>query len=92
MLTVPVEFDGSLVLVASKRGDDREPDLFRNLLTKSMVEVVKAGATMTRRARVATEEESERLWPQVVAAYRPYASHRRRAQRDLANDLGAALT
>jgi len=92
MLTVPVEFDGSPVLVASKRGDDREPDLFRNLLTKPMVEVVKAGATMTRRARVATEEESERLWPQVVAAYRPYATYRRRAQRDLAGDLGAALT
>ena len=29
MLTVPVEFDGSLVLVASKGGDDRDPDWFR---------------------------------------------------------------
>ena len=48
-----------------------------------MVEVVKAGATMTMRARVATEEESERLWPRVVAAYRPYADYRRRAQREI---------
>ena len=83
MMTVPVEFDGSRVLVASKGGDDRDPDWFRNLLANPMVEVVKAGATMTMRARVATEEESERLWPRVVAAYRPYADYRRRAQREI---------
>jgi deazaflavin-dependent oxidoreductase (nitroreductase family) len=81
MLTVPVEFDGSLVLVASKGGDDRDPDWFRNLQANPLIEVIKAGTSMRMSARVATEVESERLWPQVVAAYRPYAGYRRRAQR-----------
>lgn len=81
MLTVPVEFDGSLVVVASKGGDDRDPDWFGNILANPLVEVVRRGTTLPMRARVATESESERLWPQVVAAYRPYAGYRRRAQR-----------
>jgi len=83
MLTVPVEFDGSLVLVASKGGDDRDPDWFKNLQANPMVEIVMAGTPLAMSARVATAEESDRLWPQVVAAYRPYAGYRRRAQREI---------
>lgn len=83
MLTVPVEFDGSLVLVASKGGDDRDPDWFKNLQANPMVEIVMAGTPQAMSARVATAEESDRLWPQVVAAYRPYAGYRRRAQREI---------
>ena len=83
MLTVPVEFDGSLVLVASKGGNDRDPDWFKNLQANPMVEVVMAGTLLAMSARVATAEECDRLWPQVVAAYRPYAGYRRRAQREI---------
>ena len=83
MLTVPVEFEGSLVLVASKGGDDRDPDWFRNLQASPLVEIVRSGTPIAMRARVATAEESERLWPQVIAAYRPYAGYRRRARREI---------
>jgi len=81
MLTVPVAFEGSLVLVASKGGDNRDPDWYRNLLATPMIEIIKGGESLHMRARVATSEERSRLWPQVVAAYRPYESYQRRSQR-----------
>jgi deazaflavin-dependent oxidoreductase (nitroreductase family) len=83
MLTVPVEFDGSFVLVASKGGDDRDPDWYRNVMANPTVQIVKSGRTITMQARVASGEERERLWPQVIAAYRPYAGYRRRAHREI---------
>lgn len=83
MLTVPVEYDSTLVLVASKGGDDRDPDWFRNIVANSEVEIVKEGTRTKMNARVASSEESERLWPQVVAAFQPYGGYRRRAQREI---------
>jgi len=35
------------------------------------------------RARVASVEERSELWPQVISAYRPYASYRKRTTRDI---------
>ena len=83
MPTVPLEFEGSLVLVASKGGDNRDPDWYRNLVATPMVEIVKGGRSLQMRARVANSEERRRLWPQVVAAYRPYESYQRRSQREI---------
>jgi deazaflavin-dependent oxidoreductase (nitroreductase family) len=83
MLTVPVEYEGALVLVASKGGDDRDPDWLRNVVATPTIQIVKAGKIMDMRARVASSEESERLWPLVVAAYGPYAGYRRRAKRTI---------
>jgi deazaflavin-dependent oxidoreductase (nitroreductase family) len=83
MLTVPVVDGDSLVLVASKGGDDRDPDWLANLRREPTVEVVRRGETRSWRARVATPEECAVLWPRVVAAYRAYDRYRRRASRDV---------
>jgi len=83
MLTVPVVDDGCLVVVASKGGDDRDPDWFRNLLVHPDIEVAIDGERRRYRARVATSEEKVVLWPRVTAAYRPYASYQRRSRRDI---------
>lgn len=83
MLTVPVVQGDRLVLVASKGGDDRDPDWYRNAVANPDVEVVRAGVRSPMRARVATADESDELWPRVVAAYGPYAGYRRRARREI---------
>ncbi len=83
MLTVPVVDGDSLVLVASKGGDDRDPDWLANLRREPTVQVVRRGETGEWRARLATPEECDVLWPRVVAAYRAYDRYRRRASRDV---------
>jgi deazaflavin-dependent oxidoreductase (nitroreductase family) len=83
MLTVPVIEGDNLVLVASKGGDDRDPDWLRNLVATPESEVIWRGERRSMRARLASAEEIERLWPKVVASYRSYENYRRRAARDI---------
>lgn len=83
MLTVPVVDGDRLVLVASKGGDDRDPDWFKNLLTNPDVEVTLHGVRRAMRARVARPDEAAELWPRVIASYRPYDGYRRRSRRDI---------
>jgi deazaflavin-dependent oxidoreductase (nitroreductase family) len=83
MLTVPVVDGDRFVLVASKGGDDRDPDWYRNLVSTPDIELVVAGEHRAMRARVATHVEAADLWPRVIASYGPYAGYRRRTQRDI---------
>ncbi len=68
-LTSPVHDDERIVLVASKGGDDRHPDWYRNLQATPDAEIVINGVTRPVTARTATPDEKARLWPQIVAAY-----------------------
>lgn len=83
MLTAPVVDGDRVVLVASKNGDDRDPDWFRNLLAQPEVELTIEGRTRAMRARPATADEKADLWPRVVSAYGGYATYQRRAKRDI---------
>ncbi len=83
MLTAPVVDGQKVVLVASKGGDDRDPDWFRNLMAHRDVELTMAGQRRPMRARQASPQEKAELWPRVVAAYRGYASYQRRTERDI---------
>ena len=83
MLTSPVQEGDSVALVASYGGDDRHPSWFLNLRDDPEVEITMDGRRRPMRARVASGEEKERLWPQVTAAYRGYASYQRRTSRDI---------
>ena len=83
LLAAPVVEGESIVLVASKGGDDRNPDWFENLVAHPDVEVTVARSRRALRARVASKAEAAELWPRVVAAYGPYASYRRRANREI---------
>lgn len=83
MLTAPVVDGDRVVLVASKGGDDRDPDWFRNLSANPDVELIMAGRPRPMRARVATEEERAELWPKVLAAYRGYDAYQRRTARPI---------
>ena len=62
-----------MVVVASKGGSDRPPDWFRNLLANPEVGVQVARNRWSARARVASTEERERLWPLVNRNNRGFA-------------------
>jgi deazaflavin-dependent oxidoreductase (nitroreductase family) len=83
MLTAPVAEDDRVVLVASKGGDDRDPDWYKNLIANPEVELTIDGRRRPMRARRATEEEKGELWPRVVAAYKGYAGYQQRTERDI---------
>ncbi|MGH8988089.1 MAG: nitroreductase/quinone reductase family protein [Acidimicrobiales bacterium] len=83
MLTSPIVEADRIVLVASKGGDERDPDWFCNLADHPDVVVVMDGTLRAMRARVATAEERAALWPRVVDAYRGYASYQRRTARQI---------
>src|SRR5437868_3413774 len=63
MLTSPVQDGSTIVIVASRGGDDQHPAWFLNLRDHPEVEVVMHGKHKQRmNARVATPEERARLW------------------------------
>ena len=84
LLTSPFEEGDAVVIVASKGGDDDHPAWFLNLRDHPEVEVVlKGGPKHTRRARIATPDERERMWPKVTAAYRGYAGYQNKTTREI---------
>jgi deazaflavin-dependent oxidoreductase (nitroreductase family) len=72
-----------LVLVASKGGNPRNPAWFHNLRAHPDVTVQVGSKRRAVRARVATPEERERLWPKVVDLYGGYAGYQRRTEREI---------
>src|SRR3984957_1021785 len=71
MLTSPVQEGTTLVIVASKGGEDTHPAWFLNLRENPDVEVAMKGQPKRRmRARVADDEERARLWPRVIADHK----------------------
>ncbi len=83
MLTTPIHDEHRIVLIASKGGDDRHPDWYRNLVANPDVEITMDGTTRPMRARTATPEEKAELWPDVVKAYKGYAGYQQRTERDI---------
>jgi deazaflavin-dependent oxidoreductase (nitroreductase family) len=83
MLTTPIHDDDRIVLIASKGGDDRHPDWYRNLSANPEVEITLGDTTRKMTARTASEEEKAELWPEVVAAYKGYAGYQKRTSRDI---------
>ncbi|WP_280235995.1 nitroreductase family deazaflavin-dependent oxidoreductase [Nocardia cyriacigeorgica] len=82
-LTTPVHDADRVVLVASKGGDDRHPDWYRNLQARPDAELVIDGRRRKMHARTADPQEKAELWPQIVAAYKGYADYQKRTTRDI---------
>ena len=83
MLTAPIYEPERVVLVASKGGDDRHPEWYRNLVAQPDVELTVGGTTRPMRAHTADATERAELWPRIVAAYRGYAGYQRRTDREI---------
>ena len=84
MLTSPVQEGTTIVVVASRGGDDRHPAWFLNLRDNPDVEVSLKGAPKQRMvARVANTEERARLWPLVTADHQNYAGYQTKTDREI---------
>jgi deazaflavin-dependent oxidoreductase (nitroreductase family) len=83
MLTAPIRDGDRIVLVASKGGDHRDPDWYRNLVAHPEVELTIDGRTVAMVARTATGEEKAELWPSIVEVYKGYAGYQSRTDRDI---------
>lgn len=84
MLTSPIRLGDSMVIVASRGGDDHHPAWFLNLQADPHVDVAIGGkAAVPMVARVATTEERADLWPQIVAKYRNYGGYQQRTEREI---------
>lgn len=82
MLTAPIYEPERVVLVASKGGDDRHPEWYRNLDANPDVELTVGATTRPMLAHTDPTERDE-LWPRIVAAYRGYADYQRRTDREI---------
>lgn len=84
MLTSPVQEGDTIVVVASRGGDDRHPAWFLNLRDNPEVEVSYRGRPkQPMHARVASPEERARLWPLVTADHANYAGYQRKTDREI---------
>ena len=84
--TVPLSFlpaGDAYVVVASKGGAPRHPAWFLNLEADPDVEVRIGRSVEHRRARRASPEEAERLWPAVLDRSPGYGRYRAKASREI---------
>jgi deazaflavin-dependent oxidoreductase (nitroreductase family) len=82
--TVPLLYmpDGDdLYVVASKGGMSTHPAWYLNLLADPHVTVEAHGRTFPAVARLAADEERERMWPTLVSVYEHFDSYRVRTSR-----------
>lgn len=80
---VYIEDGRNLVLIASKGGHPRHPAWFHNLKAHPQVTVQVGPERRPVRARVATPEERERLWPRAVEAWPGYRTYQERTRREI---------
>ena len=84
MLSSPLQLDGTIVVVASRGGDDNHPAWYLNLVADPAVDVIFSGGPKNRmRARVATPAERADLWPRVTKDHRNYAGYQRKTDREI---------
>jgi deazaflavin-dependent oxidoreductase (nitroreductase family) len=74
---------GPLTLVASNWGNDAPPAWYLNLLAQPQAQVQLRADIFPVVASIATTEERARLWPQLVAAYSPYARYQAGTAREI---------
>jgi deazaflavin-dependent oxidoreductase (nitroreductase family) len=84
MLTSPVQEGDTIVIVASRGGDDHHPAWFLNLKADPEVQVsLKGGAKQPMIATVADPAERARLWPQITAAAKNYGDYQTKTEREI---------
>ncbi len=82
MLTSPLQEDDTIVIVASRGGDDRHPAWFLNLRDNPEVTVTwKGGDPQTMTATIAGDEERDRMWPIIAEKYENYAGYQKKTER-----------
>jgi deazaflavin-dependent oxidoreductase (nitroreductase family) len=84
MLTSPYQEGSTIVIVASRGGDDHHPAWFLNLRDNPKV-TMKVGPSPPQSAvaEVAGPAERARLWPIIVGSHRNYAGYQHKTDREI---------
>jgi len=84
MLTSPLQEGATIVVVASRGGDDTHPAWYLNLRDNPDVEVAYQGRTKQQMtARIASPDERARLWPLVIADHKNYEGYQTKTDREI---------
>lgn len=84
MLTAPLVEGDTIVIVASRGGDDIHPAWFHNLTANPDVEVsFRGGPKRPMTARVADADERARMWPIITSKYKNYAGYQEKTSREI---------
>ena len=84
MLTSPYQEGSTIVIVASRGGDDHHPAWYLNLRDHPEVTVSMGGKPAQRmHAEIADPEARDRLWPLITADHRNYAGYQRKTKREI---------
>lgn len=75
--------DGRYAIVASKGGADEPPAWFLNLEAAPEVEVQVRDDVFAARARVASPDEKQQLWPALVATWPDYDAYQAKTDREI---------
>src|SRR2546425_12738197 len=73
----------NVVIVASKGGHPKHPAWYHNLRANPDTTIQVGSRRIPVTARVATDAERERLWPEGVRAYSGYEGYQRRTDRKI---------
>ena len=84
MLTSPYQDGDSILIVASKGGEDSHPAWFLNLRDEPSVEVEWQGAPMApMTARILDSDDRTDVWPKVVDKYANYGGYQEKTDREI---------
>ncbi len=84
LLTSPYQEGSTIVIVASRGGDDRHPAWYLNLRDHPEVTVSVGGKpAQPMRAEVADAHDRARLWPLITADHRNYAGYQLKTTREI---------
>ena len=83
MLTSPIHDENRVLLVASKYGDDRNPQWYANLTANPDVEILIDGKHRELRARTASADERKALWAEILQAYKGYGPYQEKTDREI---------
>jgi deazaflavin-dependent oxidoreductase (nitroreductase family) len=78
-----VEDGDDVILIASKGGYPKNPGWFHNLKANPETTVQVGPEKRRVRARVASAEERERLWPKAVEVWPDYDDYQKRTERQI---------
>ncbi len=77
------ETDGGYVVIASKGGAPQHPAWLLNLSAHPEVGVQVIADRFQAKTRIATGEERETLWKQMVDIYPPYTDYQKKTDREI---------
>ena len=75
--------DDRVLMVASQAGMPTHPLWYKNLLANPDCEVQIGSETRKMRARTASAEEKDALWPRLVEMYSDFSDYQARTERDI---------